>query len=69
MADVTVFSLQSVKNITTGEGGAIVLNLPQPFGNQNELTYLRALALNGQNKSAFEKTKSERGGMILSIRD
>ena len=57
VADVTVFSLHSVKNITTGEGGAIVLNLPQPFGNQNELTYLRALALNGQNKSAFEKNQ------------
>ena len=57
VADITVFSLHSVKNITTGEGGAIVLNLPQPFGNQNELTYLRALALNGQNKSAFEKNQ------------
>ena len=57
VADVTVFSLHSVKNITTGEGGAIVLNLPQPFDNQNELTFLRALALNGQNKSAFEKNQ------------
>ena len=57
VADVTVFSLHSVKNITTGEGGAIVLNLPQPFNNQNELTFLRALALNGQNKSAFEKNQ------------
>lgn len=57
IADVTVFSLHSVKNITTGEGGAIVLNLPQPFDNQQELTFLRALALNGQNKSAFEKNQ------------
>ncbi len=38
IADVTVFSLHSVKNITTGEGGAIVLNLPFPFDNQQELT-------------------------------
>lgn len=57
IADVTVFSLHSVKNITTGEGGAIVLNLPPPFNNQRELTFLRALALNGQNKSAFEKNQ------------
>lgn len=57
VADITVFSLHSVKNITTGEGGAIVLNFPQPFDNQKELSFLRALALNGQNKSAFEKNQ------------
>ncbi|MEG1759909.1 MAG: DegT/DnrJ/EryC1/StrS family aminotransferase [Alistipes sp.] len=55
ISDVTVFSLHSVKNITTGEGGAIVLHLPAPFDNEKELTFLRALSLNGQNKSAFEK--------------
>ncbi|TCN62214.1 DegT/DnrJ/EryC1/StrS family aminotransferase [Acetobacteroides hydrogenigenes] len=57
LSDVTVFSLHSVKNITTGEGGAIVLNLPEQFDQAKELTYLRALALNGQNKSAFEKNQ------------
>lgn len=57
IADVTVFSLHSVKNITTGEGGAIVLSLPKEFDNRKELTFLRALALNGQNKSAFEKNQ------------
>jgi len=55
LADATVFSLHSVKNITTGEGGAIALNLPDPFDNAEEYTFLKALALNGQNKSAFEK--------------
>ncbi|MBX3098489.1 MAG: DegT/DnrJ/EryC1/StrS family aminotransferase [Salinibacterium sp.] len=55
LADATVFSLHSVKNITTGEGGAIALNLPTPFDNEEEYTFLKALALNGQNKSAFEK--------------
>jgi len=53
--DATVFSLHSVKNVTTGEGGAIALNLPAPFDNEEEYTFLKALALNGQNKSAFEK--------------
>lgn len=57
-ADATVFSLHSVKNVTTGEGGAIALALPAPFDNDAELTFLRALALNGQNKSAFEKNQT-----------
>ena len=55
--DITVFSLHSVKNITTGEGGAIVLNLPKQFDNQSEYNFLKALSLNGQNKSAFEKNQ------------
>jgi len=58
VADVTVFSLHSVKNVTTGEGGAICLNLPEPFDNAAELPRLRALALNGQTKSAFEKNQT-----------
>ncbi|MDX1940151.1 MAG: DegT/DnrJ/EryC1/StrS family aminotransferase [Saprospiraceae bacterium] len=56
-ADATVFSLHSVKNVTTGEGGAICINLPQPFDNQTEYQFLKAFALNGQNKSAFEKNQ------------
>ncbi|MDZ4704917.1 MAG: DegT/DnrJ/EryC1/StrS family aminotransferase, partial [Saprospiraceae bacterium] len=56
-ADATVFSLHSVKNITTGEGGAICLNLPEPFDNEAEYLFLRAFALNGQTKSAFEKNQ------------
>ncbi|MBC7596635.1 MAG: DegT/DnrJ/EryC1/StrS family aminotransferase, partial [Kineosporiaceae bacterium] len=56
-ADATVFSLHSVKNITTGEGGAICINLPEPFDNDAEYLFLRAFALNGQTKSAFEKNQ------------
>lgn len=55
--DLTVFSFHSVKNITTGEGGAICLNLPQPFSNADEYKFLKALSLNGQTKSAFEKNQ------------
>ncbi|MDG1330581.1 MAG: DegT/DnrJ/EryC1/StrS family aminotransferase [Flavobacteriaceae bacterium] len=65
--DITVFSLHSVKNITTGEGGAICINLPKPFNNKNTLQYLRYLSLNGQNKSAFEKSKV--GGWRYDIVD
>lgn len=57
VADVTVFSLHSAKNITTGEGGAISLNLPLPFDLLKECKFLKALALNGQTKSAFEKNQ------------
>ncbi len=57
-ADATVFSLHSVKNVTTGEGGAICLNLPAPFDNDAEYLFLRAFSLNGQNKSAFEKNQT-----------
>ena len=57
-ADATVFSLHSVKNVTTGEGGAICLSLPAPFDNDAELVFLRHLALNGQTKSAFEKNQT-----------
>lgn len=56
--DASIFSLHSVKNVTTGEGGAICLNLPAPFNNDAEYLFLRAFALNGQNKSAFEKNQT-----------
>lgn len=57
VADVTIFSLHSVKNITTGEGGAICLNLPEPFSQEEEYKFLKALSINGQTKSAFEKNQ------------
>lgn len=57
VTDVTIFSLHSVKNITTGEGGAICLNLPEQFQHEAEYKYLKALSINGQTKSAFEKNQ------------
>jgi dTDP-4-amino-4,6-dideoxygalactose transaminase len=57
LADVTVFSLHSVKNVTTGEGGAIAIALPEPFDNDAVYLFLRSFALNGQTKSAFEKNQ------------
>ena len=56
-ADAAIFSMHSVKNITTGEGGAICIKLPEPFDNAAEYLFLRAFALNGQTKSAFEKNQ------------
>ena len=56
-ADISIFSLHSVKNITTGEGGAICLNLPEQFSPEEDYKFLKALSINGQTKSAFEKNQ------------
>ncbi|WP_190808469.1 DegT/DnrJ/EryC1/StrS aminotransferase family protein [Flagellimonas sp. S3867] len=58
LTDVTIFSLHAVKNITTAEGGAICLNLPQPFNNDELYSQLRCYSLNGQTKDAFTKSKA-----------
>ena len=57
LADVSVFSFHAVKNLTTAEGGAIMLNLPEPFDNEEVYRYLCAYTLHGQNKDALAKTK------------
>jgi dTDP-4-amino-4,6-dideoxygalactose transaminase len=54
-ADATVFSFHAVKNLTTAEGGAIALNLPAPFSNEEVYRYLCILTLHGQNKDALAK--------------
>ena len=64
-ADVTIFSLHAVKNITTAEGGAICLNLPKPFNNSELYSELRMMSLNFQTKDALSKTKS--GGWKYDI--
>lgn len=61
LTDITIFSFHAVKNITTGEGGAICLNLPHPFANSEEYKTMRLWTLNGQTKDAF--TKSQGGGV------
>lgn len=55
--DISIFSFHSVKNITTGEGGAVCLNLPAPFDNNEVYAYLKHFHLYGQSKSALDKTK------------
>ncbi|WP_417873223.1 DegT/DnrJ/EryC1/StrS family aminotransferase [Xanthomarina gelatinilytica] len=65
ITDITVFSFHAVKNVTTAEGGAVCINLPKPFNNQEEYNYLRCFSLNGQTKDAF--TKSKAGGWRYDI--
>jgi len=66
-ADIAIFSFHSVKNITTGEGGGICLNLPSIFSTAEEYQFLKYFSLNGQTKSAFEKNKI--GGWRYDIVD
>lgn len=63
--DVAIFSLHAVKNITTAEGGAICLNLPEPFNNESLYNELRQMSLNCQTKDAFSKSKA--GGWRYDI--
>ena len=56
LADITVFSFHAVKNLTTAEGGAIALNLPKKFNNQEIYKWLNILSLHGQSKDALAKT-------------
>lgn len=58
LTDITIFSLHAVKNVTTAEGGAICLNLPEPFNNDELYATLRCYSLNGQTKDAFSKSKA-----------
>lgn len=58
VADISVFSFHAVKNLTTAEGGAICLNLPEPFLSEQMHKELKTLSLHGQSKDAFTKTKA-----------
>lgn len=55
LTDVSVFSFHAVKNLTTAEGGAVALNLPAPFDNEEVYRYLCIKTLHGQNKDALAK--------------
>jgi dTDP-4-amino-4,6-dideoxygalactose transaminase len=55
--DAHVFSFHAVKNLTTAEGGAVTLNLPAPFDNDEIYKYLCVITLHGQNKDALAKTQ------------
>ena len=52
-----MFSFHAVKNLTTAEGGAIALNLPEPFDNDELYKKLCITSLHGQNKDALAKTQ------------
>ncbi|MEI6681722.1 MAG: DegT/DnrJ/EryC1/StrS aminotransferase family protein [Bacteroidota bacterium] len=57
LADISVYSFHAVKNLTTAEGGAICLNLPDPFDHEEIYRALNAKSLHGQTKDALAKTQ------------
>jgi dTDP-4-amino-4,6-dideoxygalactose transaminase len=58
LTDISVFSFHAVKNLTTAEGGAVALNLPEPFDNNVIYNQLCIKSLHGQNKDALAKMKA-----------
>lgn len=56
-ADITGFSFHAVKNLTTAEGGALTLNLPEPFDHEELYRYFNTMSLHGQSKDALAKTQ------------
>jgi dTDP-4-amino-4,6-dideoxygalactose transaminase len=55
LTDCSVFSFHAVKNLTTAEGGAIALGLPDGFDNSAIYRELCVKSLHGQNKDALAK--------------
>ena len=58
LSEVTIFSFHAVKNLTTAEGGAICLNLPEPFDNEAIYKSLNIKSLHGQSKDALAKSQA-----------
>ncbi len=57
LTDITVYSFHAVKNLTTAEGGAVCLNLPESFDHDQIYKELNAKSLHGQTKDALAKTQ------------
>jgi dTDP-4-amino-4,6-dideoxygalactose transaminase len=56
-ADISAFSFHAVKNLTTGEGGALLLGQDCPFQAEEFYKSLQLLSLHGQNKDALAKSQ------------
>lgn len=57
VADFTSFSFHAVKNLTTGEGGAVTWRPIDGIGDEDIYKEYMLLTLHGQNKDALAKTK------------
>lgn len=57
LTDITVYSFHAVKNLTTAEGGAVCLNLPDEFDHEALYKELNIKSLHGQSKDALAKFK------------
>lgn len=66
LADATAFSFHAVKNLTTAEGGALVLNLPDKFDRELIYQELNTDSLHGQSKDAL--AKQQLGGWRYDVK-
>ncbi|MDF0479333.1 DegT/DnrJ/EryC1/StrS aminotransferase family protein [Vagococcus sp. PNs007] len=57
VADFTAFSFHAVKNLTTGEGGAVTWQPIEGISDEDIYKNYMLLSLHGQSKDALEKTK------------
>lgn len=53
--DMASFSFHAVKNLTTAEGGALAINLPEHKTLSNLKPFFKKASLHGQSKDAFSK--------------
>ena len=67
LTDVSVFSFHAVKNLSTAEGGAIALNLPDQFDCDAVYQTLNIRSLHGQDKDALAKV--QKGGWRYDVVD
>lgn len=58
LGDFTAFSFHAVKNLTTGEGGALTWRPDLPADCQRLTTQVRRLSLHGQSKDALSKMRA-----------
>lgn len=57
IADFTTFSFHAVKNLTTGEGGAVTWRKELELDNEEVYRQYMLMSLHGQSKDALAKTK------------
>lgn len=57
LADLTCFSFHAVKNLSTAEGGAMLINLPDAFDHEEIYKELCIKILHGQSKDALAKAQ------------
>ncbi len=57
ICDLSVFSFHAVKNLTTAEGGAVCINLPNDFVVDEVYKSLKIMSQHGQSTDAFTKTQ------------
>ncbi len=67
LADMSIFSFHAVKNLTTAEGGAVAIRLPDAFDVDDVHRILRTTALHGQSKDAASKFQGGAGAWRYDV--